>query len=300
MKDSSSIPNNERNLFSSTNSSVASETPSPQFFGTPYFHLSAMLVASTNLMRDGFEIEMDHTLYENPIEMELFTGKKLLYQAFSTIDKAKPGNFYYDDVCNSDLSDYGFDINNLKCISEYYGYEPDEKKEESYSVSSLRRTVEDDRFIHFQQTLLCPYVTFNFTDKDVNISISKSSLRPWDFKISIRFTKTTTFEISGIKELNQIRLNGILSLDVCLELVEEKMALFIQQLGTSNDMSVMDLIQHVEAISLTAVSIVCLAFTLVTYCLSRSLRTEAGINNMCLCGSLAMAQTFLLMVTYIE
>ncbi|KAK7004855.1 adhesion G protein-coupled receptor E4P, partial [Biomphalaria glabrata] len=148
------------------------------------------------------------------------------------------------------------------------------------------------QFINLSLVLQCRYVHFKSRSYQMNVDYS---VLPPDVKIEIDLFVTTIY-ITDQRDLKMVDVDEDGGLNVCVELLDK---LIGQQ--QHSFLSLMakwlkgtDLVEYTVSVVCFVASIICLILTLLTYVIFPVLRTEAGINNMFLCGSLLLAQISLL------
>ena len=132
-------------------------------------------------------------------------------------------------------------------------------------------------FIDVTHSLTCPYVPVNIS----NITTAKDKLPKMTFLL-----KGTAVSVSSKKKVTVVEDQLQLCISVYKKLTGPTMS--------RNKQSLLERVQYyIEAICVS-LSMVCLLFSGLTYCVFPSLRSLPGMNNLSLCVSLAVAQTCLL------
>ncbi|KAI8794525.1 adhesion G protein-coupled receptor E4P [Biomphalaria glabrata] len=148
------------------------------------------------------------------------------------------------------------------------------------------------QYINITLLLHCRYVHFESRLFKMNVDYR---VLPPNVKIKIDLFVTTIY-ITDQRDLKMVDVDEDGGLNVCVELLDK---LIGQQ--QQSFLSLMakwlkgtDLVEYIVSLVCFVASIICLILTLLTYVIFPVLRTEAGINNMFLSGSLLLAQVSLL------
>ncbi|KAK7004849.1 adhesion G protein-coupled receptor E4P, partial [Biomphalaria glabrata] len=148
------------------------------------------------------------------------------------------------------------------------------------------------QYINITLLLHCRYVHFESRLFKMNVDYR---VLPPNVKIEIDLFVTTIY-ITDQRDLKMVDVDEDGGLNVCVELLDK---LIGQQ--QQSFLSLMakwlkgtDLVEYIVSLVCFVASIICLILTLLTYVIFPVLRTEAGINNMFLSGSLLLAQVSLL------
>ncbi|XP_055875083.1 adhesion G protein-coupled receptor L1-like [Biomphalaria glabrata] len=114
---------------------------------------------------------------------------------------------------------------------------------------------------------------------------------PPDVKIEIDLFETTIY-ITDQRDLKMVDVDEDGGLNVCVELLDkligQQQQSFLSLMSKTSKGT--DLVEYIVSLVCFVASIICLILTLLTYVIFPVLRTEAGINNMFLSGSLLLAQ----------
>ncbi|BFZ01118.1 hypothetical protein BsWGS_04156 [Bradybaena similaris] len=139
--------------------------------------------------------------------------------------------------------------------------------------------------------LNCVFVKF---DKTQYLYKRDITTKPHGSKITLLFSGAI-MTISARAELNMISIDENEDLRICLDLLNTTIVIYSEIIN--NSMLRMSL--YILTLICLLLSIVCLAFTLVTYFLFPVLRNMAGKNNMFLGGNLLLAQVSLLATSHV-
>ena len=155
-----------------------------------------------------------------------------------------------------------------------------------------------DTFIRLSNTLNCLFVSFNPHEYKLDRQ-EHSSLERWN--ISLEF-ENAQLELSDPKDLSQVSLEKDGRLRVCQHTLQDnvKMRTRRRVSYTFSVNSAVTFWQSILTLVCMGASIVCLAATVVTYCLFATLRSTAGWHNLFLSLTLLLAQSLLLASTYVD
>ncbi|KAH9514394.1 hypothetical protein Btru_025103 [Bulinus truncatus] len=153
-------------------------------------------------------------------------------------------------------------------------------------------------FTAISELLLCPNVRFNHSD--FKMTINESSMPPTvDIIIDLHVMNISIADAGDLK-MAEVNENG--ELCVCQELLNSKVESLkdnLLQEAAKLKMEGIYLAEYILSIICFVASMASLLLTLLTYAVFTVLRTEAGINNMFLSGSLLLAQLSLLASSHI-
>ncbi|GFR94299.1 adhesion G protein-coupled receptor L3 [Elysia marginata] len=160
-------------------------------------------------------------------------------------------------------------------------------------------------FLKAEESVACQFVQFNRSQYAIEKSQHTTSLIP-STKLSIRLG-ATTLVFKEERELTSVFLNEENILQVCRDLLdmklkkleEERQRQFYAKHRTDSTLSTVEKAQYCLTLVCLSASMICLSLTLLTYFSFKVLRNQAGLNNIFLCGSLLMAQTFLLTSSHV-
>uniref|UniRef100_A0A2C9KVE1 G-protein coupled receptors family 2 profile 2 domain-containing protein n=1 Tax=Biomphalaria glabrata TaxID=6526 RepID=A0A2C9KVE1_BIOGL len=149
-----------------------------------------------------------------------------------------------------------------------------------------------DEYINISLLLQCRYVHFDSISYKLNVDYRM--LPPHVF-IEIDLSEVILY-ITDQRDLKMVDVDEDGGLNVCVELLDKLigqqqqsfLSLMAKWLKGTN------LVEYILSLVCFVASIICLILTLLTYVICPVLRTEAGINNMFLSGSLLLAQVSLL------
>ncbi|KAI8794524.1 adhesion G protein-coupled receptor E4P, partial [Biomphalaria glabrata] len=164
-----------------------------------------------------------------------------------------------------------------------------------YSVFSCQPSEEENdsqqyvnRYINVTLLLLCRHVHFHSGSYQMNVDYG---VLPPDVQIEIDLFETTIY-ITDQRDLKMVDVDEDGGLNVCVELLDkligQQQQSFLSLMSKTSKGT--DLVEYIVSLVCFVASIICLILTLLTYVIFPVLRTEAGINNMFLSGSLLLAQ----------
>ncbi|KAK7004839.1 adhesion G protein-coupled receptor E4P, partial [Biomphalaria glabrata] len=165
-----------------------------------------------------------------------------------------------------------------------------------YSVFSCQPSEEEmvseldlyvNRYINVTLLLLCRHVHFSSGSYQMNVDYS---VLPPEVQIEIDLFETTIY-ITDQRDLKMVDVDEDGGLNVCVELLDKligQQQSFLSLMSKTSKGT--DLVEYTVSVVCFVASIICLILTLLTYVIFPVLRTEAGINNMFLSGSLLLAQ----------
>ncbi|KAK0044233.1 adhesion G protein-coupled receptor E4P, partial [Biomphalaria pfeifferi] len=164
-----------------------------------------------------------------------------------------------------------------------------------YSVISRQPSEEEKdcqlnvkRYINVTLLLLCRHVHFLSGSYQMNVDYG---VLPPDVQIEIDLFETTIY-IRDQRDLKMVDVDEDGGLNVCVELLDKLIGQQKQSFLSlmSKWLKGTNLVEYTLSLVSFVASIICLILTLLTYVIFPVLRTEAGINNMFLSGSLLLAQ----------
>ncbi|KAK7110203.1 uncharacterized protein [Littorina saxatilis] len=140
--------------------------------------------------------------------------------------------------------------------------------------------------------LLCPFLTF-----------TKDEYFRYDFTASVtenkKKTELTLFNVTANISAAAIHTDDAGKLKICKSVLEDNFHDLLRDVddpnitSNSGEPSFWVLLENYLSLGCVCLSLLCLAMTLVTYALFRSLRTIPGQNTMALCANLFLAQALL-------
>lgn len=263
------------------NVTECSQLPVLDFF----FLLEAYFIANSSLSRDKFEDNALQPLLYNVLEMAEEDNSTLLLEPMFML-------YVPDSPMSSDqLSDVKPDfavvqtetVRNIRHFNSHIWYYKQE-------------------FLVMSPIINCVHVFFNKSEYTLSVNCT---LFPPTWRIELRLGQTILV-FSDFAELNMLALEAGQQpedghLKVCLDLLEKKIeALKRSRLLVGTEYSaVFWWLFYLTHICL-GMSMLCLLATLFIYFFSAPLRSDAGMNNVFLCGALFLAQASLLLSCYAQ
>ncbi|KAH9514437.1 hypothetical protein Btru_025258 [Bulinus truncatus] len=152
--------------------------------------------------------------------------------------------------------------------------------------------------IEVNDILLCPHVIFNQSYYELEYSGSELK-NNYTVTIDLNVTK---LQLSDSADLNSIHIENSGDLRICRELLDRKLEEIQNDVIRTKrrELTVIDRVQNILSLFCTALSLLCLLLTVLTYGALPALRTAAGKNNMMLALSLLLAQTFSQLAVYVK
>ncbi|KAK0066810.1 adhesion G protein-coupled receptor E3, partial [Biomphalaria pfeifferi] len=227
------------------------------------FLVDYKIVAKSALLRDEFETKVIGTFFNTTVHVDYSLNGSLKLQScyrFKTWEESQvkilEKRFFYR-------------FDNMKI------YRHEDQFEDALKITHL---------------LLCPHVRFNRSQYEL---IYNTSSPAYNITLKINLN-TVQLYIKDYNEFSKIGIDENDVLKVCRDLLEIKLSYLYQDLSNSLAYKEIPRPQNILTIACMTASITCLSLTLLTYCMFGELRTEAGVNNMCLSSSVFMAQLSLL------
>ena len=246
------------------------------------FWLQILVIANKTLPRDDFEMQLtmlvDILAQNTP---KIVSGKSNI----SLIPRMTLGDANVSSLCS---------LPEVKC--ESFGTSIISPMDSTFSAKK--------KFLSAKQNLNCLYVQFNNSNFEIDYS-ERTSLIP-STKLSLTLG-STSLVFTENSEFTSISMDEKGFLHVCREVLdsklkkfeEERMKEFITKLKAQSRLSAVEKAQYYLTLVCLSASMICLVLTLLTYFSFRVLRNQAGLNNIFLCGSLLMAQAFLLASSHV-
>ncbi|KAI8794858.1 adhesion G protein-coupled receptor E3 [Biomphalaria glabrata] len=231
--------------------------------GMTLYWLTLNITASPLVKRDIFEANiMDRIVLPN-LNTSLGDGDITLYPVLIQ-------SSYFDK--------------DIVCLHENYVCQDLEVK------SARPRNHSSSEAVTFSSLLTCAYVVFE--NKQYTIK-SNGLYHPLNVTIVLDLN-VFIVRFFGIQDLNMLKIRMDGSLCVCKELLDEKVKDYVK-----SNRPLKELLEIATLASLCA-SMACLLLMFMTYALFSELRTNAGVHNMVLAGSLMLAQAFILISSHMS
>ncbi|XP_059173746.1 putative adhesion G protein-coupled receptor E4P [Physella acuta] len=227
-------------------------------------------------MRDEFETAITQTLINTHISLDIGTHGNV---SFRTVAMVTAHEYILLDTMESPSR------NVLSMVSENYH---SQKGLIAYSNS----------FLNISNLLWCSYVSFNKTSYTIEVDETRAPPKI-NIELDLVGTRITFSEFS---ELNMLALDGDGVLNVCRQLLDTKLGQMDLKASRVVDLIDPDIVkaEYILTVVLLAVSMGCLLLTVMTYMCFTKLRSRAGKSNMCLSGSLLLAQGSLLASSHLS
>ncbi|GFR94423.1 latrophilin-3 [Elysia marginata] len=160
-------------------------------------------------------------------------------------------------------------------------------------------------FLRASQNLTCQYVRFNESYYVISSSEQTANIIP-STRLTLKLGSTTLDFIEN-NEFTSMFIDEKKNLQVCRDVLdsklekleEERQRQFYAKHNALSTLSTVEKAQYCLTLVCLSASMICLSLTLITYFSFKVLRNQAGLNNIFLCGSLLMAQTFLLTSSHV-
>ena len=267
-------------IVSSTNNDTSS-TPNNEYQARVALWLQVFVSSRKTIPRDEFEMSVISS-----IENLAWHAPTIVTGNFNLQLVHRPSLGYHSSLCSTA---------GTKC-AEFSGHDREKR---------LLTFAARDAFLTPGQFFGCQYVEFN----DSNYVIDQAN-RGLDIvprtKLSLTigtttmvFTKSTEFTSMFVDERRVLRVCHEVLDSMLKKLEDDRQREFFATVKAQSQQSSTESAQYYMTLACLGVSMFCLVLTLLTYFNFKVLRNPAGMNNIFLCGSLLLAQAFLLASSHV-
>ncbi|XP_059144060.1 uncharacterized protein LOC131931322 [Physella acuta] len=249
--------------------------------GPAVFWVDGAVIAGNDKKRDEFEEEMTRQFVTSSMTLDIDATNV----TFSR--RVMPSQFDVKFYCNTTVADIGINCTAVDLKSENFTSKQDKMK----FVTS---------YLNVSMLLTCSYVRLNNTN--YTIHIDNTSIPP-AVKVEIEL-KDKRIVISENMGLNMLQVEEGVS--VCHSYMEEKLreleSVQNNELVQGQGYPATDVVfaEYILTLICMTLSMLSLVLTLMTYVKFPVLRSRAGHSNMCLSGSLLLAQVSLLISSHLS
>ncbi|KAH9508459.1 hypothetical protein Btru_055272 [Bulinus truncatus] len=289
---------------------VADDNVAP--YKSQIFRLECRFLAKRNVsMKD---IHLIENLINRNVSVETDQYAVLYFKIFNVLNSFAVDRTVFDHVMNESCDRtlnpifQPLDRNFIEFVNNYFvkyqqfryqghAFQIFVQRSDCNKTKELEKSDDFDRVDKFSKisgVLICPYVSLRLSNYEMTFN---ETVLPPDVTITITLGPVK-ISITDKEDFKWIEIDENNTLNVCRGLLDSKLKDIVYRL--QNDTYVIPFLVYVVTTVCFAVSMACLLLTLLTYFLFPVLRTDAGINNMFLSGSLLLAQVSVLVSSHID